>query len=156
MKPPTHPHSSLKRNPPSPSPNKSVRFRDASDEDTSRSELLPYRDEPASPPDQSEMSNQQVHAYHAQVMAQQDEQLDALGASIGRQRDLSIQIGDELDEHVAMLDDVDRHVDRTQGRMDGARARIGRIARKANDNKSVTVIAVLIVILILLILALKT
>ena len=89
------------------------------------------------------------------MLREQDDQLDRLGESIGRQRDLSIQIGDELDEHVAMLDEVDGHVDRHQGRLDGARERIGRIARRANDNKSITVIAVLIVVLILLIIILK-
>ena len=89
------------------------------------------------------------------MLAEQDEALDRLGTSIGRQRDLSIQIGDELDEHVAMLDEVDRDVDRHQGRLDGARGRIGKIARKANDNKQITTIVILIIILVLLIIILK-
>ena len=156
-------HSSLKRTSPSPTP-KSVRFRDdpssSSDEElaANRAALFPYRDNPPEPgpPDQSGLSNQQIHAYHAQVLRDQDDQLDRLGESIGRQRDLSIRIGDELDEHVAMLDDVDEHVDRHQGRLDGARERIGRIARKANDNKQITTIVVLIIILVLLIIVFKT
>jgi syntaxin 8 len=156
------PQSSFKRTSPSPTPTpKSVRFRDnpAEDEElaANRAALFPYRDDPpeSNIPDQSNMTNQQIHAYHAQVLQEQDEHLDRLGESIGRQRDLSIQIGDELEEQIAMLDDVEDHVDRHQGRLDGARDRIGKIARKANDNKQITTIVVLIIILVLLIIITK-
>ena len=89
------------------------------------------------------------------MLRDQDEQLDRLGESIGRQRDLSIQIGDELDEHVQMLDEVDEHVDRHQTRLDKARKNLGYVARKANDNKQLTIIIILIIILVLLIIILK-
>jgi len=89
------------------------------------------------------------------VLQQQDEQLDRLGESIGRQRDLSIQIGDELDDHVQMLDDVEGHVDRHQTRLDGARRQLGNVARRARDNKQLTMILILIIILVLLIIILK-
>ena len=89
------------------------------------------------------------------MLAEQDEQLDRLGVSIGRQRDLSIQIGDELDEQVEMLGEVDGHMDRTQGRLDGARAQLGKVARRAGENWGVTTIVVLILVLVLLIIVLK-
>ncbi|ORY64219.1 uncharacterized protein BCR38DRAFT_457974 [Pseudomassariella vexata] len=108
-----------------------------------------YRDEASS------MDNQQVHAYHQRILDQQDEQLDALGLSIARQRELSMQIGDELDDHVAMLDDVDVVVDRHQGTLDRARRQVGRVTRSAGDNKQMVAIIVLIVILVLLIALLK-
>ncbi|KAF7522211.1 hypothetical protein G7054_g12207 [Neopestalotiopsis clavispora] len=101
------------------------------------------------------MDNQQIHAYHQQIMDQQDAQLDALGVSIARQRELSMQIGDELDEQVAMLDEVDVVVDRHQGRMDRARRRVDKISRTASDNKQMVAIIVLIIILVLLIALLK-
>ncbi|ETS79452.1 hypothetical protein PFICI_09305 [Pestalotiopsis fici W106-1] len=110
-----------------------------------------YRDEI----DSQNMDNQQIHAYHQQIMDQQDAQLDALGVSISRQRELSMQIGDELDEQVAMLDEVDVVVDRHQGRMDRARRRVDKISRTASDNKQMVAIIVLIIILILLIALLK-
>ena len=88
-------------------------------------------------------------------MREQDDQLDNLGRSISRQRELSIQIGDELDSQVEMLDDVDEHVERHQTRLDGARKRLGTVARKAKDNKQLTIILILIIILILLIIILK-
>lgn len=142
----------------SPNPSKSVRFTDAPldpEEQANRAALFPYRDEPEGPPDQGQLDNQQIHTYHKQVLQQQDEQLDRLGESIGRQRDLSIQIGDELDDHIQMLDDVEQHVDRHQGRLDGARRQLGNVARKARDNKQITIILILITILVLLIVILK-
>jgi syntaxin 8 len=144
--------------PVAPSP-KSVRFSDAplvQDEEDARNALFPYRDDPTSgPPDQSHLNNQQIHAYHSQVLAEQDEALDRLGASIGRQRELSIQIGDELDEHVQMLEEVDRHVDRHTTTLNKARKNLGTVARKAKDNMSWTIIIVLIIVLVLLIIILK-
>jgi syntaxin 8 len=110
-----------------------------------------YRDEI----DGQGMSNTQIHAYHQQILDQQDQQLDALGESIARQRELSMRIGDELDDQVAMLDDVDGAVDRHQNRLDRARRQVGRITRSASDNKQLVAIFLLIVILVLLIAILK-
>jgi len=79
----------------SPIPSKSVRFRDAPpdlEEEANRAALFPYRDEPEGPPDQSRLDNRQIHTYHKNVIADQDAQLDRLGESITRQRDLSIQM----------------------------------------------------------------
>lgn len=101
------------------------------------------------------MTNTQIHAYHQRILNEQDEQLDALGASIARQRELSMQIGDELDEHVAMLDDVDAAVDRHQGRLDRARRQVGRISRAAGESKQMIAIIILIIVLVLLIAILK-
>lgn len=142
----------------SPNPSKSVRFTDNppdAEEEANRAALFPYRDEPETPDDQSQLDNQQIHAYHKGVLQQQDEQLDRLGESIGRQRDLSIQIGDELDDHIQMLEDIEGHVDRHQTRLDGARRQLGNVARRARDNKQLTIILILIIILVLLIIILK-
>ena len=158
---PRNPSSSsfLKRSPTT-NNSKSVRFSDApltNADDAARDALFPsaYRDDPDAPPDHSQLDNQQIHEYHSQVLQNQDEQLDRLGESIGRQRELSIQIGDELDSHVQLLDEVDEHMDRHQTRIDGARRRLGTVARKAKDNVQLTIILVLIVILVLLIIILK-
>ncbi|KAI1656514.1 hypothetical protein F4813DRAFT_390553 [Daldinia decipiens] len=120
------------------------RYRDNPGDDS-----LGYRDEAAG------MDNVQIHAYHQRILDQQDEQLDALGASIARQRELSMQIGDELDEHVAMLDDVDSAVDRHQGRLDRAKRQVGKITRAAGDSKQMIAIIILIIVLVLLIAILK-
>lgn len=133
-------------------------------DDPSRAALFgPYRDDPSSSADDREgysdaadaMDNQQVHAYHARILQDQDEHLDRLGESIGRQRELSMQIGDELDAHVAMLDDVEAATDRHQGRLDRARRSLGRFARFSGESKQMLTIIALIIILVLLIAILK-
>jgi syntaxin 8 len=146
-------------------PKKNVRFRDdpsqdsvAEPEDPNRAALFPqrYTDEPVPAPDPTaQMDNQQIHEYHSQVIAEQDDQLDTLSESIGRQRHLSMQIGDELEGQVALLDEVDRGVDRHQGRLDGAKRRLNGVAKVASRNWGMTTIVVLIVILVLLIIVLK-
>lgn len=136
-------------------PNQQSQAEDPSDALFSR-----YRDDPD--PEShgyrdhaSQLDNQQVHAYHSQVLEEQDEQLDRLGESIGRQRELSMQIGDELDSHVEMLDEMESATDRQQGRLDRAGRALGKVARRAGDNKQITAIVVLIIILVLLIAILK-
>ncbi|PYH43968.1 syntaxin family protein [Aspergillus saccharolyticus JOP 1030-1] len=148
---------------------KSVRFMDAAaaaeaadaDEDEHRRNLFrPYRDSPSPPPGSTNagmdgLSNEQIYDHHAQVLRDQDEQLDRLGESIGRQHQLSIQIGDELEGHVALLDDLDGHVDRHQGRLDKARKRLDRFRRSAGENWSMMTIIGLIITLVILIVLLK-
>ena len=148
---------------------KSVRFTDSPSPppataasaaaDANRNALFPYRDDPNEDedglPDHSELNNEQIHTYHQSVIAEQDDQLDRLGMSIGRQREISIAIGDELDDHAMLLDDVDSRVDRHQGQLDGAGRRLAGVARKAKENWSMTTIIVLIVVLVLLIVITK-
>lgn len=150
---------------------KNVRFRDNpsqeslndAEDEANRAALFPTRYTDAedgesrarTPDPTADMSNQQIHAYHQQVIAEQDDQLDRLGESIGRQRHLAMQVGDELEGQVALLDEVDRGVDRHQGRLDGAKRRLKGVGERAKENWGMTTIIVLIVILVLLIVLLK-
>ncbi|KAL4946348.1 hypothetical protein BDV06DRAFT_182820 [Aspergillus oleicola] len=150
----------LKQPVPQHPPSKSVRFMDnsaAAEDDLNRRNLFqPYRDSPSPDGvDTSDMSNQQIYDHHEQTMREQDDQLDRLGESIGRQHQLSIQIGDELDGHVALLDGMDGDVDRHQSRLDNARRRIDKIRRSAGDNWSMMTIIGLIIVLVILIVLLK-
>lgn len=160
--------AAAQRRPSSKAANKNVRFRDdpaVEEEDANRAALFsstssqqqPYTDEPLSAQqEQQGMDNQQIHAYHSQVLREQDEQLDVLGQSVGRQRLLGIQMGDEIDEQNEMLDDVERGVDRHTGTLDAAQRRLGRIARKGREGwNSWITIAILVVVLLLLIVVLK-
>ncbi|KAI5847440.1 hypothetical protein BZA05DRAFT_404807 [Tricharina praecox] len=101
--------SSLRKN------NKTVRFRDS---------LV----------DTDELDNQQVLQLQQRVIDEQDESLDRLSVSIRNQRELSIQIGDELDDHVRLLDDVEALVDRHQSRLDMAKRKLTHVARAAKDH----------------------
>ncbi|KAI1343767.1 v-SNARE [Xylariaceae sp. FL0016] len=125
------------------------RYRDNPNGGASGDDTMGYRDETDA------MSNTQIHAYHRQILDQQDEQLDALGASIARQRELSLQMGDELDDQVAMLDDIDGVVDRHQGRLDRAKRQVNKISRAAGESKQMIAIIILIIVLVLLIAILK-
>ncbi|CAK4031402.1 Syn8 snare [Lecanosticta acicola] len=145
--------------------NKSVRFRDDPGEDgddavaqANRASLFSdqerYRDEPAAP-DQTSMDNQQIHDYHRQVLQDQDEQLDSLGQSVGRQRMLGIQMGNEIDEQNVMLEDVEAGVDGHSNTLDRAQRRLTSVSRKAKANWNWITIAILVVILLLVIIVLK-
>lgn len=81
-----------------------------------------------------ELDNHQVLQLHRRVIEEQDQSLDRLSESIRNQRELSIQIGDELDSHVQLLDDVDDLVDRHQDRLNGAKKRLNYFAQTAKNN----------------------
>jgi syntaxin 8 len=137
---------------------KAVRFTDdpiTTANKANRAQLFPYRDNPEededAAPDHNLLSNQQIHEYHKNVMTEQDAQLDTLGHSIGRQRELTIAIGNELDEQIVLLDEVDERTDRHQGRLDGANKSLKGFMKKAKQNWSMTTIVVLIIVLVLLI-----
>ncbi|RYO86525.1 hypothetical protein DL766_003030 [Monosporascus sp. MC13-8B] len=173
--PSTGPASSLRPKGQRSASSKTVRFTDSpsppagsanrtaveEDEDLEAQRLFGrprYRDDPegGGPDPTEEMTNRQIHAYHEDLLRDQDEQLDRLGASIARQRELSLRIGDELDDHMAMLDETDEHVDRHQGRLDRARRQVGRMSRAAaGDARQMAAIVALIIVLILLIALLK-
>ncbi|CAD6588731.1 MAG: hypothetical protein TREMPRED_005144 [Tremellales sp. Tagirdzhanova-0007] len=63
----------------------------------------------------------------------QDERLNLLSHSIGRQNHLSIQIGSELDLHNEMLEDTDQAMDRTTARLSKARKRLDKVASDAKQ-----------------------
>jgi syntaxin 8 len=138
-------------------PSKSVRFSDnpLEEDEANRAALIPYKDEPDEMPDHSDLDNQQIHEYHSQVIREQDTQLDQLSISVRRTGELSIQIGDELDEQNGMLGEVDEYVDRHQTQLDRAKGRLNRFAKAAKEGGNWTVIAVLTIILVTLLVVLK-
>jgi syntaxin 8 len=89
----------------------------------------PYRDNPltleSSPSDQpyDGPSNTDILQSQQQQIYSQDNQLDSLSASIGRQHHLSLQMNEELQTHADLLDEMDAAVDSTS-------ARLGRASRK--------------------------
>ena len=90
----------------------------------------PYADDPeAEPPSTHEL----LHAQR-QTMDEQDVRLDQLSHSIGRQRDLSLQINDELDVHHGLLQGMDEEIDMTHNRLRHARRSLDRVAKGAKEN----------------------
>nr|ODN91558.1 syntaxin 8 [Cryptococcus depauperatus CBS 7855] len=89
----------------------------------------PFRDDPfedPSPLDPHELLSQQQ-----MMMNDQDERLNLLSHSIGRQNDLSIQIGSELDIHHELLEETDSAMDHTAASLGRARRRLDRVAGEA-------------------------
>lgn len=64
----------------------------------------------------------------------QDVHLDTLSRSITRQRDLSMQINDELDVHTGLLEELDLDLDNTGSRLSRAGQRLGRVAKRAKEH----------------------
>jgi hypothetical protein len=96
------------------------------------SESNTYQTPPSRPSD--DYASSDLLSQQQQIMLDQDDSLDRLSESIGRQRELSIQIGDELDSQGELLGDLDGMVDRSRNRLDGARRRLNRFSKKAKEN----------------------
>lgn len=90
-----------------------------------------------------------------QVMSEQDEHLDRLAASVGRQHQLSLDIHGELDSHLELLDEVDELTDGSSRRLHNAQKRLDAFSRKARNNGSLLTIAILFLIFIILLIVLK-
>ncbi|KAF7419380.1 hypothetical protein PC9H_001968 [Pleurotus ostreatus] len=111
----------------------------------------PYTDDPQGDADPGIMLQTQ-----RRLMDEQDEHLDRLSQSVGRQHHISLQINDELDVHTGLLQELDTDLDQTGNRLTSARRRLDRVARGAKENSSAMAIGLLILILLLLIIIFKT
>ena len=70
------------------------------------------------------------------MMDEQDSHLDQLAQSIGRQRDLSLQINEELDVHHGLLEEMDEELDRTGSRLSQARRKLDKVAKGVKGNST--------------------
>ena len=90
--------------------------------------LRPWRDaaEPARETNTTRpMTDAELLRYQTNtLMHAQDEQANALSATLRRQHDLGIHIHHELNVHHELLEDLHNDVQHTQGRMDAADARM--------------------------------
>lgn len=67
-------------------------------------------------------------------MLDQDRNLDMLSDAVGRQRELGLLIGDELESHVQLIEETDEMVDRTDTRLRNAQKRLNYVGRRVKDN----------------------
>ena len=75
-----------------------------------------------------ELDNQGVVMLQQQLMKEQDEDVTVLAQAVSRQKELGIQIQEELAVQADMLNLLDEDVDRVQGKIDVARKRIDKIS----------------------------
>ncbi|KAH9923498.1 uncharacterized protein B0H18DRAFT_1014815 [Fomitopsis serialis] len=113
--------------------------------------FTPYTDDP-----EAGYTNDEMLQMQRQMMNDQDVHLDRLSQSVNRQRDLSLQINDELDVHTGLLEELDHELDHTGSRLSGARKNLERVAKGARENGSTVMIAILILVLLILIIIFKT
>lgn len=74
------------------------------------------------------LDNHGVLRLQKQLMQEQDEDVNVLAQAVARQKELGIQIQEELEIQSEMLGMLDEDVTRVQGKMDVARKRIGKIS----------------------------
>ncbi len=74
------------------------------------------------------LDNQGVLQLQKQMMKDQDEDVTVLAQAVARQKELGIQIYEELEVQKDMLKLLEEDTDRHQGKMDVARKRIGKIS----------------------------
>ncbi|EPQ26006.1 uncharacterized protein PFL1_06460 [Pseudozyma flocculosa PF-1] len=96
-----------------------------------------------------------LYASQQEQITRQDEHLDNLTASIARQQQLSLQMGDELDLHHDLLNEFDQDAERTGLRLGGASDRLETLRRSVKENGSTYLIFGLIIVLVLLIAVFK-
>lgn len=75
-----------------------------------------------------------MHLNLSSLITDQDENLDHLSLAIGRQRELGLLIGDELDSHVQLIDETEMLTDRTDERLRRAKRKLDYVGRKVKDN----------------------
>ncbi|KAI8820158.1 uncharacterized protein EV422DRAFT_81049 [Fimicolochytrium jonesii] len=93
---------------------------------------------------------------HQRIMDDQDNQLDELAETIGRQKQIGLMINDELDLHVDLLEETETRVDNTHRRLQGAGRRLEQVLLSGSRNsKGNTLICILVGILILVIVIAK-
>ncbi|XP_034035192.1 syntaxin-6 [Thalassophryne amazonica] len=99
----------------------------------------------------SQFIEEQQH--QQQLMAeQQDEQLELVSGSIGVLKNMSEQIGMELDEQAVMLDDFGHEMDNTQSRLDNVMKKLAKVSHMTSDRRQWCAISVLLVILFVVVL----
>ena len=74
------------------------------------------------------LDNEGVLQLQKQLMQDQDEGVSVLGKAVARQKELSIQIQEELEVQHDMLNLLDEDASRLQGKMDVARNRVGKLS----------------------------
>jgi len=98
-----------------------------------------------------DFDNAVVIQLQQRMIQNQDEDLDRLSDAIGRQQELGLMIGEELNYQVELLTETEGIVDRTEGRLNRAKRNLTKVSKKAKEKGSFWIIALLISVLVLII-----
>ncbi|GFR79840.1 syntaxin-6-like [Elysia marginata] len=86
------------------------------------------------------------------LIRSQDEQLDMIGSSVGVLKNMSQQIGNELEDQNLLLDDFHHEMDSTESKMDITMKKMAKVMHMSNDRRQWCAIVVLLVLLLIIIL----
>lgn len=84
------------------------------------------------------------------IIRQQDQNLDQLGAVIGRLGQMGEDIHQELVEQEQMITELDQDVEGAQGRMSAALKQVNKVLDQTKDSTQIGIIVCLIVVLIIM------
>ncbi|RHZ44799.1 hypothetical protein Glove_709g63 [Diversispora epigaea] len=83
-----------------------------------------------------DLDNSQVLQLQERIITDQDQNLDRLDAAIGRQRELGLRIGEELDYHIELLADTEDMVDNTDGTLNRAKRSLVKFSEESKKKGS--------------------
>lgn len=86
-----------------------------------------------------------------QIMREQDEQLNIVGQSIGRLKQIGTAIGDEVEDQNQLLDDFYSDMGQTEKRMQSVQKKVDKILEKVDGKKQNLIIGILLVIMIVVV-----
>lgn len=86
------------------------------------------------------------------IIRSQDDQLDMIGSSVGVLKNMSHQIGNELEEQNLILDEFGHEMDNTESRMDTTMKKMAKVMHMSNDKRQWCAIGVLLGIILIIIL----
>ncbi|XP_078348976.1 syntaxin-8-like isoform X2 [Oculina patagonica] len=104
-------------------------------------------DEPEAFPD-SNVSIDDMRRQQHQIIAEQDQGLEALSGIIQRQKMMGQAISDEVDTHNEILDDIDTRMDHTHQRLIKETTHVKRVTAKSSTCGMLVVIVLLIIVII--------
>ncbi|ESO98633.1 hypothetical protein LOTGIDRAFT_205331 [Lottia gigantea] len=103
-------------------------------------------------PDQFQgVTNSGLQAQQQSVIQEQDRGLDALSSVIARQKQMALDIGDEVDQQNILIDDITDHVDRTGERLIKETRHVNIVDKKSNTCCYWVIIVVLFITMIVIV-----
>lgn len=85
------------------------------------------------------------------LIQSQDDQLDMIGSSVGVLKNMSHQIGNELEDQNVMLDEFRHDMDHTETRLDLTMKKMAKVMHMSNDRRQWLAIVVLLIVLLIVI-----
>ncbi|KAI8613768.1 hypothetical protein BC830DRAFT_1258017 [Chytriomyces sp. MP71] len=117
-----------------------------------RNSASPYPSTASSSVPEEDLTSGELLQLHNRMIDDQDSHLDALSNAILRQKQIGIQIGEELDYHVELLQQTDTVVENTQDRLGNVNRRLGEVSiMSGTDYRANLCIIVLVGILVLIV-----